>query len=124
MNSVSVNRNNRRTDRKISESRLRRKAILRKRIGCTVLAIVLMVSTSAVIITKVDAKNKKIPGNIEKKYESIQIQDGDTLWSIAEKYADTRYTNMVDYIDELKSMNNLHGDKIIGGTNLIITYYV
>lgn len=124
MNSVSVNKNNRRADRKISESRLRRKAILRKRIVSAVLAIVLMVSTSAVIITKVDAKNKKIPGNIEKKYESIEIQDGDTLWSIAEKYADTRYTNMVDYIDELKTMNNLHGDKIIGGTNLIITYYV
>lgn len=59
-----------------------------------------------------------------KYYKSISVANTDTLWSIAEQYMDTEhYDSISDYIQEVKSVNNLTDDVIHYGEYLIIPYY-
>lgn len=43
-----------------------------------------------------------------KYYKSIQIEDGDTFWSIAEEYMSPDYESIYDYMEELAAINNLN----------------
>lgn len=58
-----------------------------------------------------------------KYYTSIEVESGDTLWSIATRYADEEYVSIEDYISELKYMNNMNSDTIIEGHYLTVAYY-
>lgn len=58
-----------------------------------------------------------------KYYTSLEVERGDTLWSIASEYADEAYCSVQEYIEELKYMNNLTSDKIVEGHYLTISYY-
>lgn len=68
-------------------------------------------------------------GNLEedpvsfKYYKSIEIQDGDTLWGIAEKYMDDEYDSVQDYIAELKEINQLVTDNIQSANYLTVVYH-
>lgn len=55
---------------------------------------------------------------------SIEIENGDTLWSIASDYISYEYDDMNDYIEEIKKSNGLHSDSIHAGNYLVIPYYV
>ena len=58
-----------------------------------------------------------------KYYTSLEIQSGDTLWSIASRYADEAYISVEDYIKEIKVINHLPSDMIIEGHYLTVFYY-
>lgn len=58
-----------------------------------------------------------------KYYTSIQIQDGDSLWSIAETYRTHSGKSAAEYVRDLKEMNSLSGDTIHAGHYLTIYYY-
>ena len=58
-----------------------------------------------------------------KYYTSVQIQPGDSLWSIAKNYADGHYSNIPEYIKELKQINNLTSDTIHAYEYLVVAYY-
>ena len=59
-----------------------------------------------------------------KYFTSIQVEAGDTLWSIAEEYADEEhYSSYKEYINEVKRMNKMKDDSIVCGQYLIIPYY-
>lgn len=118
MNNYKTNKH---TSKKYNSKRLKR--TFRKHLLYSVISICIILITSATIMLKADAKDSSLPNNVEKKYESIVIKNGDTLWSIAEKYADTKYISISDYINELKIMNNLSDNNITYGANLLITYY-
>lgn len=68
-------------------------------------------------------------GNLEedpvsfKYYKSIEIQDSDTLWGIAEKYMDDEYDSVQDYIAELKEINQLVTDDIQSANYLTVVYH-
>ena len=57
-----------------------------------------------------------------KSFVSIEIENGETLTSIAEDYAISAayYT---DYIEEVKSINNLKDDTIHAGCYLMVPVY-
>lgn len=59
-----------------------------------------------------------------KCYTSIEIHYGDTLWGIAEQYMGEEYDSIEDYIQEIRQMNGLTGDRITAGSWLIVSYYV
>jgi cell division protein YceG involved in septum cleavage len=59
----------------------------------------------------------------EKLYKSIQIQPGDTLWSISESYMSDEYSSVNDYIKEVKEINGFNGNTIYEGGYLIVPYY-
>lgn len=58
----------------------------------------------------------------EKSFVSIEIEEGDTLLSIAEEHAisSSYYSS---YIDEVRSINNLNNDVIHTGCYLMIPVY-
>ena len=58
-----------------------------------------------------------------KYFKCITVDEDDTLWSIAEENMSEEYDSISDYIDEVKSINNLGGDKIYNGATLVIPYY-
>lgn len=57
-----------------------------------------------------------------KYYTSVEVQPGDTLWTIADKYMQDE-TDRADYIQELKEMNHLQNDSIHAGDYLTVAYY-
>ncbi len=59
----------------------------------------------------------------EKYFTCIEIEDGDTLWGIAEEYASVEFESYDTFIDEVKSINNLKGDRITSGGTLVIPIY-
>ena len=68
-------------------------------------------------------------GNLEedpvsfKYYKSIEIEEGDTLWGIAEEYMSDEYDSVQEYIAELKEINQLMTDDIQSANYLTVVYY-
>ncbi len=60
--------------------------------------------------------------NSHRYYKCIQVNEGDTLWDIAIQYMDDSYLSAADYIEELKTINNLDSDDIHAGCYLTVTY--
>lgn len=58
-----------------------------------------------------------------KYYTSIEVKYGESLWSIAETYADTGYDTLKDYISEVMEINHLKEETISAGQFLIVPYY-
>lgn len=58
-----------------------------------------------------------------KYYTSIEIAYGDSLWSIAERYAGEEYATAGDYIHEVMEINHLQEEALIAGQYLVIPYY-
>jgi hypothetical protein len=59
-----------------------------------------------------------------KYFKSVQIEKGDTLWSIAKENIDyTHYRNTSEYVKEVRKMNSLTSDNIIEGNYIIVPYY-
>lgn len=58
-----------------------------------------------------------------KYYTSVEIQHGDSLWSIAETYMTDEYDSIQDYIEEIKEINHIKGDQIDQGSYLCVPYY-
>ncbi len=58
-----------------------------------------------------------------KYFTNIEVNSGDTLWSIANTYKDDHYRSTRAYIQEVKRMNNLTSDHIQAGTHIIVPYY-
>ena len=64
--------------------------------------------------------------NVKKQYKSILIDEGDTLWNIAEENnnCDISGVSISDYIEDIKSINNLNQDQITAGNYIIIPIYI
>ncbi len=60
----------------------------------------------------------------EKYYTSIEIQTGDSLWSISERYRENSGLTTVQYMKELKNMNGLKEDIIHSGQYLTVMYFI
>ena len=58
----------------------------------------------------------------EKYYTSIRIKSGDTLWGLAEIYGQ-EYKDYSVFIDEVRTINRLSGDRITAGGCLLIPVY-
>ena len=54
-------------------------------------------------------------------YTSITVQPDDTLWNIADSYASDGESHQ-QYINAVKSLNNMTDDTIYSGQNIVIYY--
>ena len=60
----------------------------------------------------------------EKYYESVLVEEGDTLWSLAGEYSDFHYDSYEEYIREVRTINHLCEDSLIHeGCYLVLPYY-
>lgn len=85
-----------------------------------ILLFVIMIFTIVLATKKVKAKRD---GNRVKLVTSIEIQRGDTLWSIASSYMSDEYSDLNDYIAEIMVSNRLSSDNIQAGNYIIVPYY-
>jgi LysM domain. len=97
-----------------------------KKINLTMITVLILIVLLGVITTSFLSQAKTI-GKAEnqksKYYTSIQIQEGDSLWSIADKYISSEYETIQYYIEEVKSINHLTDEHINEGLFLTIPYY-
>lgn len=56
-------------------------------------------------------------------YKTIEVKEGDTLWTIADEYMDGEFDNKEDYINEIREINHVHDDTIHAGAYLTVPYY-
>ena len=110
----------------------RREAAIRRKQQVLHQRIVVMVLTICIILCGVligsgimaAGKSKASEKNASfKYYTSIEIEQGDTLWSIASEYISAEYDSIQDYIEEVKELNQLGPDDIHAGQYLMIPYY-
>ena len=73
--------------------------------------------------TLVMASVEESSANYERYYTDIEIQSGDTLWSIAKTYNKNSGMEIREYIHELKQMNQMISDDIAAGDSLTIVYF-
>ena len=62
------------------------------------------------------------------QYKVVEVQEGDSLWSIArenleEKSNDYGFTEIYQYIHEIKKCNNMKSNQINTGCYLMVPYY-
>ncbi len=69
------------------------------------------------------AKNTNHSNEVYKYYTSIQVESGDTLWGIADKYISLEHWNYDTYIEEVITLNHMNDEKIHAGQYLMIPYY-
>ncbi len=103
----------------------RRQQILRNRILTTLVTVCLVF---AFTVGYYSIKSSASTGDEQvsfKYYTSVNVEQGDTLWNIADKYIDyTQYEDKVAYIAEIQSINHLEDTAdIIVGQSLIVPYY-
>lgn len=118
-----------RTDTKIKRrvqkrSADRRKAlIIRKMTFACMTGIFVLVFALSVFSLSAKA-NSTADASEYKYYTSHLIEPGESLWSIAESNMDTvHYDSVQDYMDEIRSINGISGDKIQSGYYLLIPYF-
>lgn len=58
-----------------------------------------------------------------KYYTSIRLEEGDSLWTIAERYDVNSGKSREEYVRELRRMNSLTDDTIHAGNYLTVSYY-
>lgn len=87
---------------------------------------IIIAGSLMVLLLMVNLKHNKAFGNstYDKQCISIEILEGDSLWSIAERFYVPECGTMKEYIKEIKNTNSLHSDLIHAGNYLLIPYYV
>ena len=99
-----------------------RKNQLKIRLTIAFTIILIFMLSIKVFASKIDTVNESATST--KYFKSVQIEKGDTLWSIATKnMVYKHYKNINSYLREIKNMNSLKSDNIISGTYIIIPYY-
>ena len=88
-----------------------------------IIAGIILVTVLYILISHKDSPATSASNASKKYYKCITIEEGDTLWEIANEYKTEEYASTQDYIDEVLAMNNLNTDVIVDGTNLLIPYY-
>jgi LysM repeat protein len=59
-----------------------------------------------------------VAGYEEPQYQSILVNSGDTLWSIAERYGND--SDIREYIHNIKKINNLDSSVLYDNTSILV----
>ena len=108
---------------RIERNRARRLRHFRRQCIMIVLTVVLVLIFTIsyhAIVSKATSASEEVA---YKYYKSIEINSGDSLWSIAETYAGEEYASEQNYIDEVKLINHMSDDSLTSGQYLIVPYY-
>lgn len=112
------------SERRILRNRLRRQRERRRNITiCMLTACMILVFSFYANSFRSSAREHTTQSEY-KYYTSIQIREGDTLWSIARTFMGTHYDSESAYIEELCRINSLSDEEgIRAGRYLIVPYF-
>ena len=102
----------------------RRRVVIKQRTILCFLAVILISVFGSIfgsMLTSAHGNQTEEPVNYT-YYKSIEIQEGDTLWSIAESYLPDTYESVEEYVTDLKSINTLSSDDIHANMFLTVSY--
>lgn len=102
---------------------IERRREVRKHIALILIGIVLVIGISLSYHVIRSQANSEIGEVQYKYYKSVVLAYGDTLWSVAEEYADVHYEDAEDYINEVMKINHLKSEDVDAGQYLIVPYY-
>lgn len=89
-----------------------------------IIVAIIVISVLYVAVTQKDASESDATNASTKYYTCICIEEGDSLWDIADRYMTDEYSSEQEYIDEVASINNLSNpSEIVAGTNLLVPFY-
>ena len=104
----------------------KKRAELKKRTLLFAVITLLLVSLGVLFGSSLSAAAKSNAANSRtafKYYTSIQVEAGDSLWSIAEEYASPEYDTRESYMKEVAALNGLSDMTIHAGEYLTVPYY-
>lgn len=105
-------------------NRQKRKRQLRYHMIALTLFLIIIITISFSFISFSTEANGMEHQPSYKYYKSIEIERGDTLWSIANDHFDPdHYKDLNDYVTEVKKLNLLASDEIVAGNYVIVPYY-
>lgn len=111
-------------DLKNYQRKLRRQKEIRRRSILMGIAVVLVMFLALSCRALLTHANTELENVSYKYYTSVQIEPGDTLWGLADRYADDEhYASREQYITEVMNMNHLIGEHICAGDYLVVPYY-
>lgn len=84
----------------------------------TIVSLIILLGSS---IHALASSNDNHPVN--KYYTSITVEDGDTLWDIADEYISGYNVDKADYVNEISELNNLSDGNIHAGQSIVVAYY-
>ena len=58
-----------------------------------------------------------------KYYTSVRVEEGDTIWSIADRYIADSQVSKRDYVDEICRLNSLTDGNVRSGDYIVVSYY-
>ncbi len=91
----------------------------------TILALVVLIGSNFFGHSLMNAMAEEPAGpEMSRCYKSITIQEGDSLWAIAQEYSCGTQYSVKEYVAELKKMNGLKEDTIHAGNHLTVMYLV
>lgn len=107
---------------RMQKRRKRRLQRLYRKISIAVMTATLMLCLFGTVFSREVKAVEQTAGM--KYYTSIQIDHGDSLWSIADEYCDNHYSSRGAYVKEVASINGIGMyDKLLCGEYLVVPYY-
>ena len=85
-----------------------------------------MISLFLMVLILLPAKSASAGNRDNSTYTitSVQIQTGDTLWSIAKEYYSEEFSSLTCLLIEIKRMNGLSSDTIYAGNYILVPQYI
>ena len=96
--------------------------IMERRILIFAATLILVLLTAFLISDRIEAFSVDRAEASYKYYTSIQVKQGESLWSIAGNYMSSDYSDRDAYMEEVKKLNHLNSDDIHAGEYLLIPY--
>ncbi len=94
---------------------------------CALTAIVILILTALILLgsgIRAFAGSTKNSQDLHTYYTSIELEQGDTLWDIAQEYTFGTGVDAQDYIEEVCTLNHLsNADSVHEGNYIVIPYY-
>lgn len=110
---------------KANENLYKRDEVVRMQKRIVVIAALVIVSLGILLGTGIsaNASSKANVASYNKYYTSIRIEEGDTLWAIADEYIQGMDIDKKEYISEICEINGICEDEIHAGDYIVISYY-
>mgnify|MGYP002606297951 FL=1 len=93
----------------------------RKMLGWTAVAFIAAVIILCGTIHIFASSTASRPYN--KYYTSVRVEEGDTVWSIADRYIADSQVSKRDYVDEVCRLNSLTNGNVRSGDYIVVAYY-
>ena len=115
---------NQNLSKEVNEQLNRRAQIVRRERRILALVVIMVIAIAILLGTGINAfASSKESLEYHKYYTSIQVESGETLWSIADQYMTGCDMDKQSYIDEVCQLNHLSDGRIHSGDSVIVAYY-